>query len=96
MAAACIGQPACDVVVCPPGVYVAQLQGLLADTRGSLRKLDAVLVEAQAVGAQTREATTDLGALRAEVESNLRKIETLVDDIQRKWPFARDKELRLP
>ena len=25
-----IGQPACDVVVCPPGVYVAQLQGLLA------------------------------------------------------------------
>ncbi|MBH1963785.1 MAG: triose-phosphate isomerase [Comamonadaceae bacterium] len=25
-----IGQPACDVAVCPPGIYVAQLQSLLA------------------------------------------------------------------
>ena len=75
---------------------VAQLNGLLADTRTSLKKVDAVLVEAQAIGANAREATTDLGALRAEVESNLRKVESLVNDIQRKWPFARDTELKLP
>ena len=75
---------------------VAQLNGLLADTRTSLKKVDAVLVEAQAIGANTREATTDLGALRAEVESNLRKVETLVNEINRKWPFARDTELTLP
>ncbi|MEE1654071.1 triose-phosphate isomerase [Brachymonas sp. G13] len=25
-----IGEPACDVVVCPPGIYVAQVQALLA------------------------------------------------------------------
>ena len=25
-----IGQPACEVVVCPPGLYLAQMQGLLA------------------------------------------------------------------
>ena len=75
---------------------VAQLNGLLADTRTSLQKVDAVLVEAQAIGANAREATTDLGALRAEVESNLRKVESLVNDIQRKWPFARDTELKLP
>jgi len=30
------------------------------------------------------------------VESNLRKIEGLVNDINRKWPFARDTELKLP
>jgi len=30
------------------------------------------------------------------VESNLRKVESLVNDIQRKWPFARDTEIRLP
>lgn len=75
---------------------VAQLNGLLADTRTSLRKVDAVLVEAQAIGANAREATTDLGMLRADVESNLRKIESLITDIQRKWPFARDTELKLP
>ena len=75
---------------------VGQLNALLAETRNSLKKVDAVLVEAQAIGANTREATTDLGALRADVESNLRKVEGLVNEIQRKWPFARDTEIRLP
>lgn len=76
--------------------YVYRLNALLAETRNSLKKVDAVLVEAQAIGANTREATTDLGALRADVESNLRKVESLVNEIQRKWPFARDTEIRLP
>lgn len=75
---------------------VVQLNGLLADTRQSLTKIDAVLVEAQAVGANAREATTDLGALRGEVEANLRKVESLLADINRKWPFAKDSELKLP
>ena len=75
---------------------VIQLNGLLADARSSLKKVDAVLQEAQAIGANTREATTDLGALRAEVEGSLRKVEHLVNEINRKWPFARDAELKLP
>ena len=85
-----------DALVPDVRAAVTQLNGLLADTRTSLQKVDAVLVEAQAVGANAREATTDLGALRAEVESNLRKVESLVNDINRKWPFARDTELKLP
>lgn len=75
---------------------VVQLGGLLAETRASLSKVDAVLAEAQAVGANVRAGTNDLGALRAEVEGNLRKIEGLVNEINRKWPFARDKEVTLP
>ena len=78
---------------------VAQLSGLLQDTRASLRKVDAVLAEAQAVGANVRAASTDLGALRAEVEANLRKIDTLLNQVNRTWPFARDPkdlELTLP
>lgn len=85
-----------DALVPEVRAAVAQLNGLLADARTSLQKVDAVLAEAQAVGANAREATTDLGALRAEVESNLRKVETLVNEINRKWPFARDTELKLP
>ena len=85
-----------DALVPEVRATVAQLNGLLADTRTSLKKVDAVLVEAQAIGANAREATTDLGALRAEVESNLRKVESLVNEINRKWPFARDTELKLP
>ncbi len=41
-------------------------------------------------------AATDLGALRAEVDVSLRKVTNLVDEINRKWPFARDMELKLP
>jgi len=75
---------------------VQQLQGLLADTRGSLRKLDAVLVETQGIASDVRGASGDLGQLRGEVEANLRKIESLVDDINRRWPFAREREVKLP
>jgi len=75
---------------------IAQLNALLRDARESLKKADAVLTEAQAVGANTRAATTDLAALRAEVEASLRKVAHLVDEINRKWPFARDTQLKLP
>lgn len=75
---------------------VVQLNALLLDARNSLKKVDAVLVEAQAIGANTRDATSDLGTLRGEVEASLRKVEGLVNEINRKWPFARDTEVKLP
>ncbi|MBA4213726.1 MAG: mammalian cell entry protein [Polaromonas sp.] len=75
---------------------VQQLNGLLAEARTSLQKVDAVLVEAQGIASNTREATTDLGVLRGEVESSLRKVDGLINDINRKWPFARDTEIKLP
>jgi phospholipid/cholesterol/gamma-HCH transport system substrate-binding protein len=75
---------------------VQQLNGLLTDARGSLQQVDAVLVEAQGIASNTREATVDLGALRAEVEASLRKVDGLVNEINRKWPFARETEIRLP
>ena len=55
-----------------------------------------MLAEAQAVGANAHAATNDLVALRAEVEASLRKVAQLVDEINRKWPFARDTQLKLP
>ncbi len=75
---------------------VVELKGLLVDARASLKKMDAVLAEAQAVGANARVATQDLGALRADVDTNLRRIEQLINEINRKWPFKRDAEIKLP
>lgn len=75
---------------------VQQLNGLLTDARGSLAKVDAVLVEAQGIASNTKEATTDLGALRSEVDTSLRKVDGLINDINRKWPFARETEIKLP
>ncbi|TFZ03620.1 MlaD family protein [Ramlibacter humi] len=85
-----------DGVVKDARATVQQLNGLLADARASLKKVDAVLVEAQAASANVRGATQDLGTLRGEVEANLRKVEGLINEINRKWPFARDQEIRVP
>ena len=75
---------------------VVQMNGLLTDVRASMKKLDAVLAEAQAIGSNVRLSTADLGTLRSEVESNLQRVEQLVNEINRKWPFARDSTLKLP
>lgn len=75
---------------------VQGLNKLLDDARTSLKKVDALLVEAQGIASNTREATTDLGVLRGDVESSLRKVDSLINDINRKWPFARDTEIKLP
>ena len=75
---------------------VAQLNGLLAETRVSLKKVDAVLVEAQGISANVKGATNDLGSLRADVEANLHKVEGMINELNRKWPFARETEVKLP
>jgi phospholipid/cholesterol/gamma-HCH transport system substrate-binding protein len=75
---------------------VVQLKGLLGETRSSLKKLDTILDDAQVITGNTKTATTDLGALRSDVDANLRKIEGLVNEINRKWPFAREVEIKLP
>jgi phospholipid/cholesterol/gamma-HCH transport system substrate-binding protein len=75
---------------------IRELNGMLADARTTLQKVDAVLVEAQAVGANARVATQDLGRLRGEVDASLRKVNRLVDEINRKWPFKSESEIKLP
>jgi phospholipid/cholesterol/gamma-HCH transport system substrate-binding protein len=82
---------------------VRQVNALLGDIRESLKKADAILREAQgavtnvnAITADVKGATTDLASLRAEVDDSLRKVNHLINELNRKWPFARDVEIRLP
>lgn len=84
-----------DGVVRESKATIQQLNAMLVDARGTLKKVDAVLAEAQGVASNARQATTDLGALRGEVDATVRKVEQLVDEVNRKWPFARDTELKL-
>jgi phospholipid/cholesterol/gamma-HCH transport system substrate-binding protein len=73
-----------------------QLQAVLGDARGSLQRVDAVLKEAQGAASNVRQATEDLAPLRAEVEANLRKIDDMINDLQRKWPFSKPRKVELP
>lgn len=78
---------------------ITQLNGALVDARASLKRLDAILVDAQAITGNVRGATADLDALRTEVDANLRKVSRMIDEVNRRWPFAKDAretELKLP
>ncbi len=76
---------------------VRQLNAVLLDARQAMVKVDATLKDVQAVAGNAREATTNLGDLRADVEGSLRKIDSLITEINRKWPFApKEQEVKLP
>lgn len=91
-----------EQVLGPEGVLrevqgsVVELRALLGDTRASLQKVSSVLDEAQGIAGNVRSATTDLDLLRAEVEASLRRVDLLIGELNRKWPFARERELKLP
>lgn len=75
---------------------IAQASSILGEVRASLQKVDGILADAQAVAGNARTATTDLASLRAEVEASLRKVTSLIEEINRKWPFERDTKIKLP
>ena len=75
---------------------VDQANAILGELRESLKRVDRILADAQSVTGNAKAATQDLAALRAEVDANLRKVSGLIDEINRKWPFQRESEIRLP
>jgi phospholipid/cholesterol/gamma-HCH transport system substrate-binding protein len=75
---------------------VVQVNAVLGDMRETLKKADQLFAEAQQVSGSAKAATTDLAALRAEVEATLRRVSALIEEVNRKWPFQRDTEIRLP
>jgi phospholipid/cholesterol/gamma-HCH transport system substrate-binding protein len=75
---------------------VEQANAILGELRESLKRVDRILADAQAVSGNAKAATQDLAQLRAQVDASLRQVSGLIDEINRKWPFQRDSEIRLP
>jgi phospholipid/cholesterol/gamma-HCH transport system substrate-binding protein len=75
---------------------VVQLNAALLEARESLKKIDSILVDAQAIAGNARAASNDLAALRSEVDANLRKVSRMIDEVNRRWPFAKPAEIKLP
>ena len=68
---------------------VGELAQLLGEARAALKKADAIL-------GNVNEASSDLDMLRNEVEATLRRVSALTEQLNQKWPFARERELKLP
>jgi len=75
---------------------VTQANSMLGDVREALKRADAILADAEKISGNAKAATTDLATLRAEVDADLRKISSLIDELNRKWPFERKTDIRLP
>jgi phospholipid/cholesterol/gamma-HCH transport system substrate-binding protein len=48
------------------------------------------------ISANVKDGTQDLARLRAEIDDAVRKVNGLVNEINRMWPFAREPEVKLP
>lgn len=75
---------------------LAQVRLMLNDAQSSLKKADALMSNAVAISADVKAGTQDIAALRAEIDDAVRKANGLVNEINKKWPFARDPEVKLP
>lgn len=82
---------------------VVEARQLLAEARERLKQvgpildnIEAVSADARAISGEAKAASTDLVTLRAEVDESVRKLGHLIDEINRKWPFARDTDVKLP
>lgn len=75
---------------------MAQVRLMLNDAQSSLKKADALMTNAVDISANVKEGTQDIAKLRAEIDDAVRKANSLVNEINKKWPFARDPEVKLP
>ncbi|MEQ1661472.1 MAG: MlaD family protein [Thiobacillus sp.] len=75
---------------------LAQVRLMLGDAQSSLKKADALMSNAVAISADVKAGTQDIAALRAEIDDAVRKANGLVNELNKKWPFAREPEVKLP
>ena len=75
---------------------LAQVRLMLNDAQSSLKKADALMANAVEISANVKDGTQDIARLRAEIDDAVRKANALVNEINKKWPFARDPEVKLP
>ena len=73
-----------------------QVTLMLNDAQASLKKADQLMANAVEISADVKEGTQDIASLRAEIDDAVRKANALVNEINKKWPFARDPEVKLP
>jgi phospholipid/cholesterol/gamma-HCH transport system substrate-binding protein len=75
---------------------VVQINSILTDARESLKKADAILKNTQGITSDIKGATTDISALRAQVDDSLTRVNQMIGEINRKWPFSHPAEVKLP
>jgi phospholipid/cholesterol/gamma-HCH transport system substrate-binding protein len=69
---------------------------LLLDLVGKLAKLDQFIIHVNNVGANVDASTKDLTVLRKDIDETVSTINTLVKELDRKIPFKKEPQIKLP
>lgn len=75
---------------------LAQIRLMLNDAQSSLKKADELMSNAVDISADVKGGTQDIAQLRAEIDDAVRQASELVNEINKKWPFAREPKVELP
>src|SRR5437868_7489057 len=74
---------------------VEQLNNVLGDVRATLQRDDLILADAAVTSGKAKATSADLATLRAEVDASVRKISSLIDELNRKRHFERKTAISL-
>jgi len=69
---------------------------LLLDLVGKLAKLDKFINHVNNIGANADESTKDLKVLRKDIDETVNSINSVVKELERKIPFKKDPQIKLP
>lgn len=76
---------------------VKQLNGALQQVRTLLQQSEETMRNLNAVSADVRAATPDLAGTRAQIETDLNRVNGMLMQLNQKWPFAAgEQEIKLP
>jgi len=72
------------------------VRALLLDLVGKLAKLDKFIDHVNNIGANVDESTKDLTVLRNDIDETVNSINSMVKELDRKIPFKKDQQIKLP
>lgn len=73
-----------------------ELQRSLQQINATLANVQAVANDLKGISAGVKDATADLGVLRSEVDESIRKVNRMLGELDRKWPFSNEPQIKLP
>jgi len=72
------------------------VRALLLDLVAKMAKLDKFIDHVNNIGANAEESTKDLPVLRNDIDETVNSINSLVKELDRKIPFKKDQQIKLP
>lgn len=85
-----------DTIAANTNEHLYGKEGMIKELKSSLKRVDEILKNASKISADTAASTTDLAALRTEIDIAVRNANSLMNEIDSKIPLKTKKEVKLP